>query len=363
MPTAGQGTTIDMAKAEKGRMKYTLAPTGDPVRDMLFPPHAVPTNPRRKGVIVYNVYERARPLRYEVHRQARLVNGRSIHDPHWIIYDLHFRKRVNTDRNERPMYLEMMALNKLYRREIAMYEQKPIGLLAACLQAQRDFVDFARAAGHLDEARTLLDTPEATLLTGPVASAIVADLLALRRREVIPALAVVRQRLRNAQQALLEHAKKKPKYWEIPLGLPASSSARWRIEGDMLAVVAPLGKDAAPEAACAYVTRRTPHKVYLGLHEGVALAAERAAEILPMLQEEDRTRFDHLLEHGDHGLDKIYTYPDRGRTDRDLQRAIAQRAYRIARWRQVDMSEEMLREAVDYVLEKNAGQRVVDVAD
>jgi hypothetical protein len=329
--------------------------TPDQIRALLYP-DVKPSNPHRSGAIVYNAYDRNLPLRYEVQREASRMNGREIADQHFILFDLHWRIRIRYDRNERPVWLAMRSHNAAYRREMAMFDEPPTGLPQALLAAQEGLRAASGTAGLLGSAQVALS--EDATLPRAVLECFHADIDLALKRHLRPLLAERAAQVRAARERLLDHARRKPKLWETPLDTPPALGFRWRTEGDLLAVVATRLPEDIPVPVVAYVTRRRPYKPYRATGTAVPLAAERAAEIARILADDSNAGIigrGRLLDAGDDFLSQKYLHPymDRGRTERDIRRAIAGRMERAAKFARVDLSEEMMLEAIDYVVARS----------
>jgi hypothetical protein len=335
--------------------------TSDQTRALLFP-DVKPSNPKRSGAVVYNAYDRDKPLRYEVQREARRMNGREIPDQAFILFDLHWRTRILYDRNERPVWLAMRTRNDAYRREMAMYDESPTGLVRGLLDAQDAFHAVSAAAGHLGEAQMVATGSDLVRFYNDLAI-FCKDIDLALKRHLRPLLAQFDVSMREGRSRLLDLALRKPKLWETPLDLAPALGFRWRIEGDLLAVVAtklPTGLE-LPVTAC--VTRRHPYKPYRAWREAVPLAAERAAEIARILADDSSPGViarGRLLAEGDDFLSRKYLHPylDRGRTERDIRRAIAARTERAARFARVRLDEEMMLEAIDYVVARSREREI-----
>lgn len=337
----------------------------DPTRDMLYPPDAKPSNPHRHGAIVYNAYERQKPLRYEVQHEALRMNGRPIVDPGFCLFDIFWRARINYNKNERPIWLEMSTRNAAYRRELAMYDEARTGHPAALLGAQEALNEIGDAAEHLGHAMVVATQSDMARPLGFDGAAFCIDLDMAIKRHLRPLLAQLDAKMRDGRERLIEHARRKPKLWETPLDMAPALGYRWRIEGDLLAVVALEPPPGLELPVSAYATRRRPYRPYRGLREAPMLAAERAAEIAKILAEDSSEGVigrGRLLHDGAHWLDRPYVHADQSRTTRDIRRAVSRRILRAKEFARVDMTEAMIEEAIDYVIGRSR-EREVRAAD
>lgn len=277
-----------------------VTPKGPPVyRDVaerrdLFPKVANGDRGRNRTVTLHP-YDRRLPTRYEIRHETKTLNGLPVYDRHWQVYDLLWNLTVATDSNQRPIVAEWYYRHGLYRREVAMYDEKPTGLLAALLDAQDHLArlpDLAGRFARLGEIGAHLGLGDAYR----------DEMIALARRHTEPALAYWQLRLPGVAADLLRDAREHPRRWETPYLTPASAKVRWRVEGTLLAVALLDGEGTLP----VFVVQRKKARPWNGQrHSGHAhywLAAERAAQLAPLMREATAERRDRLFLVGEMDL-------------------------------------------------------------
>lgn len=266
-------------------------------RAWLFPRRKLGASHRRE-VVVVNVYDRIRPTRYECRRTWECDNdGFRTYDPRFFVFDNHWGRSIAALDSEAAVHAQVAERNRLYRKEVAMYDGRWSGRIADLYRAQR------RLALLLDTEDRLRD---AATIAGERGIHVADDIDATIRAKLRGEQARARVAHREAELALLGELHTRLARWGTPYRTSSVLHYHWRIEGTLLALVRRPRRDEPDDTPVAIVTQRRYYRPRHTRYPSVPLAAERAVDLMPYLDPDEAEGRQRLYLLGDDELNFDY---------------------------------------------------------